>query len=115
VKDPKERFQKSSEFVDLSVGELKRELYLKCVKTDSARQASSKGPCLMSTSFIEFCEELANSDDEWIKFVMAFIQLVNLFHEFNDSVAVGDSINIEALYLEALPFFIECKKNGYQE
>jgi hypothetical protein len=41
VKDPKERFQKSSDFVDLIVGELKRELYLKWLKMDCARQASS--------------------------------------------------------------------------
>jgi hypothetical protein len=36
-------------------------------------------------------------------------------NRFKNIAVVGESINIEVLYLELLPFFIECNEAHYQE
>jgi hypothetical protein len=100
--DPKEFFQRSADLVELVLAELKRALLLNWAATAEAKAAYAVGA--LATSYAAYRDKLKSSSDEFLQYVLHFVEMAEPFQEFSDSIAVGDSINIEVLYLELLPF-----------
>ena len=111
-KDPKDRLQKSADFVDLVSTQLQRELYFDWVRTNSK---AFTNPVTAARAFLAFCEERSSCSDDVVKFSSTFMDMYKIYSRFSRAVRVGDSVAIEAGYLDFLPYFNYCTKHHYVE
>ena len=111
-KDPKDRLQKSADFLDIVATQLKRELYLDWLKCEEKRFSN---PVTAAKAFLQFQKYRAKASDVVVQYTMIFLGMYDVYQRFAKAVRIGDSITIEASYFDFLPYYIYCGKHHYVE
>jgi len=117
-KDPKERLQKSADFIDLIGGQIQRAVCQKWLRSLSVETDESvlSNPVSAAKSYLEFKKACsAIEKDEVVRYTHTFLDMFSIYTRFCTAIRIGDSIAIEVCYLDFLPFFNYCKKHRYVE
>ena len=120
--DPKERYQKSRDFANMVGQELERALFdqflqekcfdlMELIKDENDELAVVK----IAVAFKEYLQELAEGEDEVVRFVMEFFTLWKDFSHTVEAIREGDSVAIEKAYIKFLPLFEMFGKVRYRE